>query len=44
MTSTLWVSGWAAIELVGDHLWQSTIGAGAAVLAWVLRHNRAQVR
>ena len=39
------VSGWAAIELVGDHLWQSTLClAGAACLAWVLRHNRARVR
>ena len=45
MTSTFSASGWAAIELVGDHLWQSTIFlAGAALLAWVLRHHRAQVR
>ena len=45
MTPTLSVSGWVAIELVGDHLWQSTFClAGAALLAWMLRHHRAQVR
>ena len=45
MTPVLSLSGWAAIRLVGDHLWQSTIFlAGAALLAWVLRRNRAQVR
>lgn len=39
------VSAWAGIELIGDHLWQSTLVAiVVAHLALVLKRNRAQVR
>ena len=39
------VSAWAGIELIGDHLWQSTLVAiVVAHLALVFRSNRAQVR
>jgi beta-lactamase regulating signal transducer with metallopeptidase domain len=43
MTAEL--SGWTAITLLGDHLWQSTLVAAAAgLVALALKNNRAQVR
>lgn len=45
MTDLLSARAWTAVVLAGDHLWQSTVFlAGIAVLAWVLRHDRARVR
>ena len=38
-------SAWATIEVIGNHLWQSTLFAAAAgLLTLALRNNRAQVR
>lgn len=45
MTEAISLSAGAAIELIGDHLWQSTLVAFVvALLALVFRRNRAQVR
>src|SRR5713101_161969 len=38
-------SAWATIEVVSNHLWQSTLFAAAAgLLTLALRNNRAEVR
>jgi uncharacterized protein (TIGR03435 family) len=38
-------STWTLVELVGNHLWQSTVFLGAAgLLTLALRNNRAQIR
>jgi uncharacterized protein (TIGR03435 family) len=45
MSAAFWPSTWNGIELVGNHLWQSTIFVVAVgLLTLVLRNNRAQVR
>ncbi len=45
MTSPLVSSAWSAIELVGNHVWQSTLFAAVAgLLTLMFRKNHAQVR
>jgi bla regulator protein BlaR1 len=45
MIPALPLAAWASGEMVGNHLWQSTlVAAAAALLALTLRKNRAHVR